>query len=80
MALEGASSPLVRQPVPESQSATNRVHLDVVAEDVEAELDRRQHVGAPRGHDGRHSIGSVRWVTMADPEDDESCVSAGVEW
>jgi hypothetical protein len=56
------------------------MHVDIVTEDVEVEVERLEALGAQRLHDGVRSFGRVRWVTMADPENHEFCVSTGVEW
>lgn len=72
--------PLLLQRVPEPKVGKNRMHLDVVSEDVKAEVERLGSLGARRLHDGVRSFGSTRWVTMADPENNEFCVSTGVEW
>ena len=40
----------------------------------------REALGARRLHAGVRSFGPTRWVTMADPENNEFCVSTGVEW
>ena len=56
------------------------MHVDIVAEDVEVEVKRLEALGARRLHDGVRSFGQVRWLTMADPENNEFCVSTGVEW
>jgi hypothetical protein len=63
------------QQVPESKTVKNRLHLDVKvgADQVEAqvaELTRRGATFLYRGTQGPHS-----WVTMADPEGNEFCVS-----
>jgi hypothetical protein len=63
------------QVVPEEKSVKNRVHLDVrvgpdrIAEVRESLLAR----GATFLHDGQQ--GPYTWVTMADPEGNEFCVS-----
>jgi predicted enzyme related to lactoylglutathione lyase len=77
---EENASPLVLQQVPEPRLGKNRMHLDIVADDVEAEVDRIEALGAHRLHEGVRSAGPVRWVTMADPESNEFCVCTGVEW
>ena len=74
------SSPLLLQRVPEPKAGKNRMHVDIVAEDVEVEVKRLEALGARRLHDGVLSFGPTRWVTMADPEHNEFCVSTGVEW
>ena len=53
----------------------NRIHLDIRVgeENVEKEVERLTAAGARelwRGRQGPHW-----WVTMADPEDNEFCVS-----
>jgi predicted enzyme related to lactoylglutathione lyase len=74
------ASPLVLQQVPEPKSGKNRMHLDIVVDEVEPEVARLQGLGARRLHDGVQSIGPTQWVTMADPEGNEFCVCTGVEW
>jgi hypothetical protein len=63
------------QLVPEPKTVKNRVHLDVFvgAENVEAELERLTGMGAKflhRGQQGPHG-----WVTIADPEGNEMCLT-----
>ncbi|SRR5260370_15582659 len=63
------------QLVPEPKTVKNRVHLDVwVGEDrVEAETARLTAQGATFLHRGRQ--GPHTWVTIADPEGNELCLS-----
>jgi hypothetical protein len=63
------------QHVPEPKTVKNRVHLDVRvgAENVEAELIRLTAKGATVLHRGRQ--GPYAWVTVADPEGNEFCIS-----
>lgn len=77
---EGIASPLLLQRVPEAKAGKNRMHLDIVVDDVEAEVRRLQALGAGRIDDGVQSLGGTRWVRMSDPEQNEFCVSTGVEW
>jgi hypothetical protein len=63
------------QAVPEPKTVKNRVHLDIRVghQNVEAELLRLTALGATelwRGRQGPHS-----WVTIADPEGNELCLS-----
>ena len=74
------ASPLLLQRVPEPKVGKSRMHLDIITEDIEAEVERLGSLGARRLHDGVRSFGPTRWVTMADPESNEFCVSTGVEW
>jgi hypothetical protein len=63
------------QLVPEGKTVKNRVHLDVRvgAENVEAELARLVGLGATELHRGRQ--GPHTWVTIADPEGNELCLT-----
>jgi len=71
----GNSGRIYFQLVPESKTAKNRVHLDVRvgAAQIEAEQERLIATGATflyRASQGPHS-----WVTMADPEGNEFCIT-----
>jgi predicted enzyme related to lactoylglutathione lyase len=77
---EGIASPLLLQGVPESKAGKNRMHIDIVVDDVEAEVQRLQALGARRFDEGVQIFGGTRWVRMCDPEQNEFCVSTGVEW
>lgn len=59
--------------VPESKSVKNRVHLDLSADDREAEVERLIGLGASRVHD--KDEWGVRWTTLSDPEGNEFCVA-----
>ena len=76
----GIASPLLLQRVPEPKAGKNRMHLDIVVDDIEAEVHRLQALGADRIDEGVQSFGGTRWVRMSDPEQNEFCVSTGVEW
>ena len=77
---EGIASPLLLQRVPEPKAGKNRMHLDIVVDDIEAEVHRLQALGGHRIDEGVQSFGGTRWVRMSDPEQNEFCVSTGVEW
>ena len=71
----GPRKRILFQQVPERKTVKNRVHLDVWvgAEHVDATVARLTGHGGTflyRGQQGPHS-----WVTMADPEGNELCVS-----
>jgi hypothetical protein len=74
------ASPLVLQQVPEPKAGKNRMHLDLVADDIQPEIDRLVGLGAQRTDDGVQSIGDIQWVRMVDPVGNEFCVCTGVEW
>ena len=69
------SSRLFFQLVPEAKSVKNRLHLDVRVspDDPAAVIERLVAAGATRLYEGRQ--GPHTWVTMADPEGNEFCVS-----
>jgi hypothetical protein len=77
---EGNASPLVLQGVPEPKVGKNRMHLDIVVDDIEPEIARLQALGAHRLDDRQQSVGDVKWVRMSDPEHNEFCVCTGVDW
>lgn len=60
----------VDQPTP----GKNRLHLDVVTDDLEAEVDRLRAAGA--GLVAERGDESFRWVTLTDPAGNEFCVAA----
>ncbi|SCX39650.1 hypothetical protein SAMN03159343_0729 [Klenkia marina] len=72
---DGGMPRLLFQRVPEPKTGKNRVHLDVRvgAEAVEAEVARLVAAGARELH--RASQGPHSWVTLADPEGNELCIS-----
>jgi hypothetical protein len=76
----GIASPLLLQRVPEPKAGKNRMHVDIVVDDIEAEVHRLQALGARRVDEDVQSFGGTRWVRMSDPEQNEFCVSTGVEW
>ena len=74
----GAGTPVLLQRVPEPKTTKNRVHIDLVYDDVQAEVSRLESLGARRTHHGVRTYGPTEWVTMTDPEGNEFCVSTGV--
>jgi predicted enzyme related to lactoylglutathione lyase len=58
--------------VPEGKSVKNRVHLDLDADDVVAEVARVIALGATHIHD-KDEFG-LQWTTLADPEGNEFCI------
>jgi hypothetical protein len=70
----GVGPRLLFQRVPEGKEVKNRVHLDVRAgADRDAVVARCIERGATKLWDGRQ--GPSTWVTLADPEGNEFCVS-----
>ena len=72
---EGSAPRMLFQLVPEPKTEKNRVHLDVRvgAADVDAEVTRLTALGATVLHHGRQ--GPYSWVTIADPEGNELCIT-----
>jgi hypothetical protein len=56
------------QQVPEGKVTKNRVHLDLIADDPKAEVERLCALGASVHHEGDG------WTTLLDPEGNEFCV------
>jgi predicted enzyme related to lactoylglutathione lyase len=59
--------------VPEPRTVKNRVHVDLVADDVEAEIARLLDLGAERIAD-KSEYGHT-WTVMIDVEGNEFCVA-----
>lgn len=55
--------------VPEAKQVKNRVHVDLVAADLAAAVERALELGAARLAD--HADDGYRWSTLADPEGNE---------
>ena len=71
----GERKRILFQLVPEPKTVKNRVHLDVWVGEANgpAEVERLTARGATFLHRGQQ--GPHHWVTMADPEGNEFCVS-----
>jgi hypothetical protein len=71
----GGAPRVLFQLVPEPKTVKNRVHLDVrvAPDDIAAEVARLTARGATVLHEGQQ--GPHRWVTIADPEGNELCIS-----
>ncbi|HXY65100.1 MAG TPA: VOC family protein [Mycobacterium sp.] len=64
------------QKVPDPTPGKNRVHLDFVAADLDADVSRLTAAGATEV--GRHSLGgNFRWVVLTDPDGNAFCVVSG---
>ncbi|OKJ25825.1 MULTISPECIES: VOC family protein [unclassified Streptomyces] len=66
---------LLLQQVPEPKQVKNRMHLDLDfgTEDLDAEVERLQQLGAQRITREQSEHG-FHWVVVADPEGNEFCV------
>ena len=75
VALRGHGVALTLQRVPEPKTAKNRLHLDLLVDDVEGELARLESLGASRlTAAARHEYGQT-WFVLADPEGNEFCLA-----
>jgi hypothetical protein len=72
---ERAYPPVILQGVPEPKQGTARIHFDLRVDDVAAEVERLETLGATRVDVGQDD--DVAWVPMADPEGNEFCVCPG---
>lgn len=52
-----------------------RVHMDIVTDDVEAEVERLVADGAK--HVADRGVDGLTWTTLADPDGNEFCVFVG---
>lgn len=59
--------------VPEGKSVKNRLHLDLTADDQQAEVERLISLGASHVDVGQ---GESEWTVLADPEGNEFCVAS----
>jgi predicted enzyme related to lactoylglutathione lyase len=60
--------------VPEGKTVKNRMHLDLITTDFDAEIDRLTGLGATKLNEVKNG---AHWVTLADPEGNEFDVIAG---
>ena len=66
---DGSAPRLAFHQVPEAKTVKNRLHLDLISSQFEAESERLLALGATRIRDVEQ--GSARWTTFADPEGNE---------
>jgi predicted enzyme related to lactoylglutathione lyase len=76
---DGAGPKVIIQQVDEQKSAKNRVHIDVHAPDVEAEVQRLVLLGARRADPRPIAEAGTSWVRMSDPDGNEFCVCAAAD-
>ena len=72
--VRGEGPKLILQGVDEARPAKNRMHLDILAPDIEAEASRLVTLGATRIRPDPVEEHGSRWIVMADPEGNEFCV------
>ena len=66
------ASPLLFGQGPDDKVVKNRLHIDLRPDDRDAEVARLEGLGARRVDIGQGP--DVKWVVMADPENNEFCV------
>lgn len=66
---------LTLQRVAEPKAAKNRMHLDLLVDDVDAEVRRLEGLGASRLTPVRRAELGQTWFVLADPEGNEFCVA-----
>ena len=75
VALTGHGTTLTLQHVGEPKVVKNRMHLDLLVDDLEQEVERLEALGATRlSKSARQQFGQ-RWYVLADPEGNEFCVA-----
>ena len=72
---KGVSGPkIIFQQVPEPKRVKNRLHLDLVVDDIEAEAARFVALGASRVSAEPVRDADGAWIVMLDPEGNEICL------
>ena len=75
MSLSGHGVTLTLQQVAEPKTVKNRMHLDLLVEDIEREVHRLENLGASRlTPTAREEFGQT-WFVLTDPEGNEFCVA-----
>jgi hypothetical protein len=72
---EGVPPMLLFIKVPEPRTVKNRMHMDVSADNREAEVARLVGLGATRGETHKMPQYSITWTVLQDPEGNELCVA-----
>jgi catechol 2,3-dioxygenase-like lactoylglutathione lyase family enzyme len=75
MAPEAQGRPLLGlQRVPEPKAGKNRVHVDLITEDREAEVRRLVGLGATELDE--HKLPGYTWTVLVDPDGNEFCIGS----
>jgi predicted enzyme related to lactoylglutathione lyase len=76
VALRGQGIALTLQRVDEPKTVKNRMHMDLLVEELDQEVRRLESLGATSlAHMARHEFGQT-WHVLADPEGNEFCVAS----
>jgi len=71
-----AGAPMLRfQRVAEPKTAKDRLHLDVLVDDLEGAIERVEELGAKQIPDSRFGEYQYVWQVMLDPEGNEFCLA-----
>lgn len=65
---------IIFQRVPEPKAVKNRLHLDVIVDDIDAEAARWTALGATRMSAEPVREHGGAWIVMGDPEGNEICI------
>ena len=75
----GGPAVLAFQRVPEPKAVKDRMHLDLVSDDVDAVVEEvQQRGGSLVEGPTEYFAGRIRWYVMADPEGNEFCLSSPI--
>ena len=75
VSLRGHDVALTLQQVEEPKTVKNRMHLDLLVDDVELAVSRLEGLGASRLTPTAHEEFGQTWFVLADPEGNEFCVA-----
>jgi len=79
VSLVGHRLTLTLQRVDEPKTVKNRMHLDLLVDDLDAEVRRLEKLGAHRLTAAALEEFGQTWFVLADPEGNEFCVAEGPE-
>ena len=73
--VSGGPVQMAFQKVDDPTPGKNRIHVDLSADNLDAEVDRLVEAGAELVE--RRGDESFRWVTLSDPDGNQFCVAQG---
>jgi predicted enzyme related to lactoylglutathione lyase len=76
ISLSGHGVALTLQRVAERKTVKNRLHIDLLVEALEDEVQRLEGLGARRVTPAAHREFGQTWFVLTDPEGNEFCVAA----
>ena len=75
VSLSGHRVTLTLQRVDEPKTVKNRMHIDLLVDDLDSEVHRLERLGARRLTPTPQNQFSQTWFVLADPEGNEFCVA-----